>query len=346
VTSARLLEFFRAEFNVAMALTGCAQVSDIGPETLVAGLTEQSSVEMDLRQLKTFRVVTELGSLSKASDRLRIAQPALSRQIRLLEHELRTPLFVRHGRGMVPTEAGRLLFDRTSGLVRQLEQAQEDVLNVSSSPSGRVVVGMVPTIGSALALTVAQKVIDRLPGVTLRMVDAYASALIEAVHRREVDIAVIYGPAGHLHLDVETLGNDDLFAIGAIGSGLARSSSVSLEWLADQPLVMPSAPHALRLLVDAAYAKAGRDFTVRVEADSFQTLMGIVEGGMGMTFLPYYAVAREIESGRLEAARIQPVLRREVVLALPPPNQTSAAATIVAGIVRADVRRLLGTKPE
>lgn len=64
---------------------------------------------MDLRQLGTFRAVFELGSLSKASDRLHIAQPALSRQIQLLEHTLGTPLFIRHGRGMLPTDAGKLL---------------------------------------------------------------------------------------------------------------------------------------------------------------------------------------------------------------------------------------------
>ena len=82
---------------------------------------------MELRQLRTFRAVSELGSLSKASDRLRIAQPALSRQIKLLEHELRTQLFVRTGRGMTLTVAGQMLFDRTAGLLRQLEQVKDDL---------------------------------------------------------------------------------------------------------------------------------------------------------------------------------------------------------------------------
>lgn len=69
---------------------------------------------MDFRQLRTFSCVAELGSLSKASDTLRVAQPALSRQIKLLEHELRAELFTRNGRGMVLTEAGRLLLTRTA----------------------------------------------------------------------------------------------------------------------------------------------------------------------------------------------------------------------------------------
>ena len=77
---------------------------------------------MDLKQLRTFRAVAELGSLSKAADRLRSAQPALSRHIKLLEHELRVELFVRNGRGMLLTSAGRMLLDRTTGLIRQIEQ--------------------------------------------------------------------------------------------------------------------------------------------------------------------------------------------------------------------------------
>ena len=76
---------------------------------------------MDLKQLRTFRAVAELGSLSKAADRLRAAQPALSRHIKLLEHELRVELFVRNGRGMLLTSAGRMLLDRTTGLIRQIE---------------------------------------------------------------------------------------------------------------------------------------------------------------------------------------------------------------------------------
>src|SRR6202023_638598 len=97
---------------------------------------------MDFRQLRTFRAVAELGSLSKASDRLRVAQPALSRQIKLLEHELKIRLFARNGRGMVLTAAGQLLLDRTTGLVRQIEQVRDDIQSVSGKPSGRVVLGL------------------------------------------------------------------------------------------------------------------------------------------------------------------------------------------------------------
>jgi DNA-binding transcriptional LysR family regulator len=295
---------------------------------------------MDLRQLKTFRAVAELGSLSKASDRLRVAQPALSRHIKLLEHDLRTTLFVRHGRGMLPTDAGRMLFERTSGLVRQLEQARDDVLNASGAPTGRVVVGMVPTLSSSLASTVARQVVQQHPGIALRMVDAYGSFLVDWLHRGEIDIAVIYGPSNDLHLDVQSLRHDELYAVGPAGCGLSERESVSLGWMADKPLVLPSPPHALRVLIDDAYAAAKLNISVRVEADSFQALMDLVEGGTGFTFLPLYAAAAYLKRGVMEAAALRPSLQRELVIALPPQQRASLAAETVAKIVQVEAMRL------
>ncbi len=245
---------------------------------------------MDLRQIRTFRAVAELGSLSKASDRLRIAQPALSRQIKLLEHELKTPLFVRHGRGMVLTDAGRLFLDRTAHTVRQLEQACEDVLSSAGKLYGRVVIGMVPTVGSALACKVARRVADDLPGVMLRMVEAYGGYLTEWLHRGEIDMAVVYGPATAVHLDAERLRTDNLHAIGPRGCGLAVQGEVGLDWLARHKLVLPSAPHALRLLVDQAFSDASLAPNIGIEVDSFGALLEIVAGGVGFTLLPRYAV--------------------------------------------------------
>src|SRR6201994_2665732 len=106
---------------------------------------------MDFRQLRTFSCVAELGSLSKASDTLRVAQPALSRQIKLLEHELRTELFIRNGRGMVLTDSGRLLLSRTAGIVRQLDQIRDDIQSSGGPPTGRVVLGLVPTVSCVLS---------------------------------------------------------------------------------------------------------------------------------------------------------------------------------------------------
>jgi LysR family transcriptional regulator, nitrogen assimilation regulatory protein len=301
---------------------------------------------MEIRQIKTFRAVAELGSISKASDVLHIAQPALSRQIRLLEHELRVPLFVRHGRGMVLTEAGRLFFDRTARTVRELEQAREEVLSAAGTPYGKVVVGMVPTVGSALSYRLCERVGKTLPGITLRLVEAYGSYLTEWLHRGEIDLATIYGPAKSVHLSAETLRHDDLLVVAKRGSGIASLGSVDLEWLAGQPLVLPSRPHALRLLVDDALSTCALVPNVAVEADSFGALLAIVSGGIGMTLLPFYAIARH-DGVSVETATLAPKLQRELVLVTPPIHRLSRATRAVLELVRAEALALEdGNKPD
>src|SRR6266702_6498051 len=150
---------------------------------------------MDIRQLRTFRTVAELGSLSKAADRLRIAQPGLSRQIKLLEQELRAQLFVRNGRGMLLTGAGRMLLDRTEGLVRQIEQMRDDIQSAGGNPSGSVVLGLVPTVSAVLSGRLAARILAQFPDISLRIVESYGGHLVEWLHRGEMDLAITYGPA-------------------------------------------------------------------------------------------------------------------------------------------------------
>ena len=159
---------------------------------------------MDFRQLRTFSCVAELGSLSKASDTLRVAQPALSRQIKLLEHELRAELFTRNGRGMVLTEAGRLLLARTAGIVRQIDQIRDDIQSSGGPPSGRVVLGLVPTVSCVISARLARRTVESYPGISLCIVESYSGHLIEWLHRGQMDLAVIYGPSADLHLTVQT----------------------------------------------------------------------------------------------------------------------------------------------
>jgi len=161
---------------------------------------------MDLKQLRTFRAVAELGSLSKAADRLRAAQPALSRHIKLLEHELRAELFTRNGRGMVLTEAGRLLLARTAGIVRQIDQIRDDIQSSGGPPSGRVVLGLVPTVSCVVSARLARRTVESYPGISLCIVESYSGHLIEWLHRGQMDLAVIYGPSVDLHLTVQALG--------------------------------------------------------------------------------------------------------------------------------------------
>ncbi len=296
---------------------------------------------MDLRQLRTFRSVAELGSLSKASDRLRVAQPALSRQIKLLEHELRTELFTRNGRGMVLTAAGQLLLSRTAGLVRQIEQVRDDIQSSSGTPSGRVVLGLVPTVSCVLSARFARRVVDQLPGVSLCIVESYGGHLVEWLHRGEMDLAIIYGPSVDLHLSVQILGRDEVVAVGPRGCGLAERKQVDINWLLDQKLVLPSHSHGLRVLVEKAAARRKLPLNVSIEADSFRVLTSFVEEGLGYTALPMSSIRAEVADGRLEAAEIvKPVITRELILASPADHKPSIATAAITSFIRNEIRSL------
>ncbi len=293
---------------------------------------------MDIRQLRTFSCVAELGSLSKASDTLRVAQPALSRQIKLLEHELRADLFTRNGRGMVLTDAGRLLLARTSGIVRQIDQVRDEIQSAGGPPSGRVVLGLVPTVSCVISARLARRTVDKYPGISLCIVESYSGHLMEWLHRGEMDLALIYGPSSDLHLTVQSLGRDPIVAVGPRGSGLSNRKQVDIGWLLKQRLVLPSHSHGLRALIEQAAAKKKLKLDVKLEADSFRVLTSLVEEGLGYTLLPPSSVRNEVASGRLETAAIaKPAPMRELTLASPIDHPGSTAITLVTELLRGEL---------
>jgi LysR family nitrogen assimilation transcriptional regulator len=296
---------------------------------------------MDLKQLRTFRAVAELGSLSKAADRLRAAQPALSRHIKLLEHELRVELFVRNGRGMLLTSAGRMLLDRTTGLVRQIEQVRDDLQSASGKPSGRVILGLVPTVSAVFSGRFARRVITEFPDVSLRIVESYGGHLVEWLHRGEMDLAIIYGPAVDLHLQVQSIGREDIAAVGPPGSGLNKKKHVDLKWLVKQNLIVPSISHGLRALLEKAAAREKLTLNPMIEADSYRAQISLIEEGLGYTLLPPSAIRAELAAQRLEmAALVGPTISRELILASPTDHPASIATTTISALILSEIEQL------
>ncbi|WP_108258598.1 LysR family transcriptional regulator [Mangrovicoccus ximenensis] len=209
---------------------------------------------MDLRRLQTFLRVAETGSLSAASDRLRIAQPALSRQIRMLEDEVGQVLFTRSREGMALTAAGELLQARVSGLLRQLEQGVEDVRSMEEAPQGKVAVGLVPSAAAIMGADFALAVRRAHPGIRLNLQQGYTSHLLDWVHRGDLDMALVYRGAGQL--PAEQLVREELLLVGPRGHPLLDAPA-EIARLDGVPMVLPSAENGLRLIVDMAAERAG-----------------------------------------------------------------------------------------
>ncbi len=297
---------------------------------------------MDLRQLTTFLQVAELGSLSKAAERIRIAQPALSRQMRLLEQELGVALFIRHGRGMVLTPAGERLRIRAGAILRDLDDTRAELTEAAGAVRGRVVVGMPPTVGEVIATRLIERFLTQHPEVTLRVVLAFSGFLLDWLHSGEVDLAVVYGTAPASGVRLSPLLVEPLCYVAPSAEGLAPHHAVPFAEMARARLILPGPQHGLRRLVEAAASERGVTLTVAVEADDLQIQKELVARGRGATVLPLAAVHREVAAGLLGAAPIiDPPLSRKLMLAEPLGRRPSNAASRLAAVLREEVSAMV-----
>ena len=143
---------------------------------------------MDLRQLEYFVRVAELGGFSRAATALDVAQPALSRQVRLLEVELRQNLLTRNGRGAVPTEAGQLLLEHARGILHQVERARDELARMRGGLAGRVALGLPPSVARALAVPLMHAFRQQLPEARLAIIEALSTSMQEQIGTGRLDL--------------------------------------------------------------------------------------------------------------------------------------------------------------
>jgi DNA-binding transcriptional LysR family regulator len=296
---------------------------------------------MDLNQLRTLIHVADLGSLSKAADRLRIAQPALSRQVRLLEDELGVRLFDRHGRGMVLTEAGRDALRHAERVMGEIEELRASMGEGHASLRGHVAVGMPPTASDVLSEPLVSAFVAAHPDATLRIVSAYSGHLLDWLRRGEIDAAILYDPQSARTLRLSPLLDEALFLIGPAQSALSLQQPAAFASLAGQRLLLPSRGHGLRDIVERCAAACGVTLDVRIEADSYTTLKGLVRGGLGLTVLPLAPLRDELRSGALTAAPlVDPVPTRRLVMAYPTDRAPSRLARFAGDAIAATLANL------
>ena len=233
---------------------------------------------MDIRQLRTFVHIAELGTFSKASERLRIAQPALSRQIRLLEAELKAKLFVRHGRGVSLTSAGELLLDRAASIIRQIEQTRADVAAEAGEISGHVSLGLPPSVGFLLTGPLVEDMRTAFPKVTLKVVEGIGGFVHEWMVGGRLDIGVLFDPKSSRHLEISPLWSEDLHLVGPGSAGLSLTEPVHLAELSKYSLILPSAGHGLRGLLERYTTRHEVELSVEVEADAMRIQKDLVSG--------------------------------------------------------------------
>jgi LysR family nitrogen assimilation transcriptional regulator len=293
--------------------------------------------QMDLKQLEYFVTVVDLGGFSRAARVLDVAQPAISRQVRRLEVELRQNLLLRNGRGAVPTEAGKRLLAHARGILQQVERARHEVEDLKGAPVGHVVIGLPPTLARVLTTKVVREFRQRFSRATLSIVEGLSATIQEWVTVGRADIGLLYNPAPSPAIELVRLLDEDLCLIGR-GTARREPATVRLHELPRYPLIMPSRPHAIRALVESRLATFGLRPNVTLEIDAIGAILELVAEGTGFAILSRRALPGGEAGGKLHARTIvRPALTSTLAIAVsaqrPSTPLQTAAVELIAALV-------------
>jgi LysR family nitrogen assimilation transcriptional regulator len=303
---------------------------------------------MDLKQLQSFVAVAEQASFTRAAQVLGLAQPALSRHIRSLEVELRQTLLLRNGRGAVTTDAGKLLLEHARGILHQVARAHEDLDQLRGGMSGRVALGLPPSVARVLTVPLTRAFRAELPQAQLSIREGLSADLAESLLNGRLDIAVLYNAQATEGLQRQALIDEELVLVQARPPGLAEEPPPPpMEWraLAKLALVTPSRPNAIRMHLEAEMARHDCQPKVVLEIDGVSAILDLVADGVGCALLSRQAVAR---STKPSAYQLRPIGSPPFTIALSlvssdrratTPTQQHTAA-LVSHMVRFHLGRL------
>lgn len=296
---------------------------------------------MDIKQLSYFVRVAEMGSFTRASIVLDIAQPALSRQVRLLEVELRQNLLVRNGRGITLTEAGKVLLEHSRGVLHQMERLREELSRVRGSLAGRVAVGLPPTLGRILAVPLTRAFKEAMPDASLAIIDGLSKTMQESLLTGQLDIALVYNALPTPGVELRPLLQDELLLVQ--GSG-ASDLPVDLVDVAGYPLIIPGRPNALRMHLETALLNISAQPRIAMEVNSVATILDLVADGVGSAILSRHAVLTAAQPERFTLRRIVnpglfPLLSLATSADRPTTSTQGATLNILERVAREALRR-------
>ncbi len=258
---------------------------------------------MNFTQLRYFVTVAQNRNLTRAATELRVAQPAVSRQIKLLEDELGTPLLARHHRGVELTDAGVLLQRRSEFLLRQLDETRTEIMDLSEAPTGQLRLGCPPSLTRNLVSKPLERFLSRYPKVRVELQETISDQLCHAVLADQLDLAIISTLYAEPHLKTTTLYPEPIWLFGPPGK-LNRRARVRLDTIASLPMLLAMRGNATRVLLDRRMADARLPLNVIVETNSIPLIHELVHKGIGYTAAPFSSHQNSIADGAMSGAPI------------------------------------------
>ncbi|HZG53955.1 MAG TPA: LysR family transcriptional regulator [Pyrinomonadaceae bacterium] len=255
---------------------------------------------MEIRQLRALAAIAETGTFTAAAARVHVTQAAISMQIRQLELEAGTLLFVRTPRRCVLTHAGELLLERARRILREHDSALAELSELSGTAHGRLRLGSASAMFSSDQLPLILKELRaRCEHVEVTVTSGTSESLVRQITAGELDIAFISLPVEARGVQTELLLKDELIAIAHPGHPLAHKRVISAFELAGQKLILGERGGNTRRLIDGFFAEAGLHPVVAMELSRLTSIKRMVESGMGVGIVPVRSASEEIAAGRL-----------------------------------------------
>lgn len=285
---------------------------------------------MDIKQLKALITIAETKNMTKAAELLNIVQPAVSRQIRMLEDNLGITLFERGRQGMILNEHGITFVEYARRILNEIEKAKAEIHPSAGTIGGIVNVGLLPSTGDLLSSMLVSNLRKKFPGIKVRISTGYAGHMQNWLETGEIDIALLYSGKSSTALRLQPLVEEGLWFVGPPGSQLDPDKPVEMKNIVGKPFILPSPPHGIRSLVDQVCLRKDLQLDVIVETNSMGVQKRLVLDGLGYTILPSIAIIEDLKAGILEASPlIGNDLSRTIVLALSNTRNTTSSVRCV-----------------
>lgn len=288
---------------------------------------------MEIRQLRYLVTIVETGGFTRAAERVHVAQPGVSAQIRQLERELGQELFDRSGRAVRLTDAGEAVLPHARAALRALDALRDAADEMEGLVRGRVRLGMVTSCGVPDMPALLERFHRGHPGIDISLVEDNSHALMDQLREGSLDVALVaLGMRDPEGLTLSVITDEELVAVVAHGEPLSKQDTIGLGVLVDHSLISMPVGSGMRGVLDELCTAAGVTPRIALEASNPRMLAELAARGLGVAIVPE-STAREHEHD-LHAVRIvRPPVRGRLALAWRTDGQRSAAARALVDMI-------------
>jgi DNA-binding transcriptional LysR family regulator len=294
---------------------------------------------MELAQLRSFYAIAREHSVTRASARLGLTQPALSLQIKALEAELGEVLFSRQRKQMQLTQAGELFYQHVQTVLATLEEAKAEVAALQHLLRGHLAIATSDTNCAYILPPVLRQFRADYPQVRIDIRNRMSAQVLELVVEHEVDFGIATVSMAHRHVTTDTLFHREDVVICPAEHPLSTAASVSLAQVSPYPLLALSPGSTSRQLLEMAFQRAGVPMQVAMNLGSIEVIKRFVESGLGVAIVPHIAVAEEAQRGRLVAITSPDLPPRAIDLVERKDKRRSPAAVAFLHMLRTHLPR-------